>query len=55
MTYSLPDDILICIAMHLSDQELRALITVHPTFFHLAMRARYKSVLLDVTVLPSFA
>ena len=46
MTRSLPDDVLICIAMHLSDDELQGLITVHPAFFHLAMRARYNSVFL---------
>lgn len=49
MARSLPGDILICIAEYLSDDELQALIGVHPTFCHLAMSARYASVLLADT------
>lgn len=44
MTRSLPDDVLLCIAAHLSEDELQALIAVHPTFCHLAMRGRYETV-----------
>lgn len=40
MQRSLPGDILICIAAHLSDDKLQALLAVHPAFCHLAMRAR---------------
>ena len=46
MARSLPDDVLICIAAYLSNDELQALITVHPAFCHLAMHARYASVFL---------
>ena len=47
MQRSLPDDILVCIAVYLSDDELQALLAVHPAFYHLAMVARYASVLLS--------
>lgn len=46
MPPTLPDDVLLSIAAHLSDEHSQSLLGVHPTFCHLAMRHRYKSVTL---------